>query len=94
MKIKKILLDPHEKLRERSVDIDGWSPEVAANVKKMFKIMYRTGNGVGLAACQVGWNVRLFIMNPNNEMKPQHEKVYMNPVITVKHGKPKKMNEG
>jgi peptide deformylase len=94
MKIKKILLDPNPILRKPSVDIDGWTTEVAANVKKMFKVMYRNGNGVGLAACQVGWNVRLFIMNPDPDMKPQHERIYMNPVITVKHGEPEKVEEG
>lgn len=60
----------------------------------MFKVMYRSGNGVGLAAPQVGWNVRLFIMNPDTETKkPSAQRVFWNPEIKF-IGEPELMNEG
>ncbi len=61
----------------------------------MFKVMYRTGIGIGLAAPQVGWNVRLFIMNPDTKTnKPDAERVFWNPEITEVFGEKEKMREG
>jgi peptide deformylase len=47
----------------------------------MFEIMYRE-RGVGLAAPQVGWSVRLFILNPTGDPEqPEGERVFINPGI-------------
>lgn len=70
-------------------------PEIQENVKKMFKIMYATGHGVGLAAPQVGWNAALFIMNPDSDTKkPQAQRIFWNPLIAEKIGEPVVMKEG
>ena len=49
----------------------------------MFELM-RDAKGVGLAAPQVGQNIRLFVMNPTGE--PQDDRVYVNPVLTDAEG--------
>lgn len=49
-------------------------------VREMFDIMYRE-KGVGLAAPQVGWSARLFVVNAKGEPDPAAERVYINPEI-------------
>ena len=44
----------------------------------------RECKGVGLAAPQVGVNVRLFVANPTG--KPEDDKVYVNPVLSDADG--------
>ena len=54
------------------------------NIKldNMIKLMYQA-NGIGLAANQVGYNRRMFVMDTSNEKdKPQ---VFINPVIKSKN---------
>lgn len=50
----------------------------------MWPILYEEG-GIGLAAPQVGWNVRLFLMNLSGRPGGQ-EIVLINPVIARKNG--------
>jgi peptide deformylase len=49
----------------------------------MFVLM-RESKGVGLAAPQVGQNVRLFVMNPNGEAG--NDRVYINPLLSQGDG--------
>jgi peptide deformylase len=49
----------------------------------MFDLM-RANRGVGLAAPQVGLNLRMFVMNPTGE--PQDDRVYVNPVLSEPAG--------
>jgi len=51
----------------------------------MFELMY-SANGVGLAAPQVGWSARLFVMNPLGEEDSSGEKIYVNPEVSVPEG--------
>ena len=45
----------------------------------MFELM-REAKGVGLAAPQVGQNIRMFIMNHDGD--PTHDRVYVNPLLS------------
>jgi len=56
-----LVLYPSNHLVMKNERVDGWTPEVAERVDRMWKVMERT-DGIGLAAPQVGWNVRLFIL--------------------------------
>jgi peptide deformylase len=57
--------------------------------------MYRGTNGVGLAAPQVGWNVRLFVMNPDQRtFRPQEQRVFWNPAIVERLGERRWKREG
>jgi peptide deformylase len=93
MKIKRVLSESDPRLRAPNADVaQGWE-DLAPLVRQMFKVMYRS-QGVGLAAPQVGWNVRLFVMNPDDDTKkPEAQRVFWNPKITLM-GEPKLMNEG
>jgi peptide deformylase len=44
----------------------------------------REAKGVGLAAPQIGKNIRLFVMNATG--KPEDDRVYINPVLTEAEG--------
>ena len=57
--------------------------EVKARTEEMFELMYRE-KGVGLAAPQVGWSTRLFIVNVFGEEDRSGERVYVNPRILDK----------
>lgn len=56
-----ILRYPDPRLAAKNAPLGAWTPAAAANVEEMFKSMAAV-DGVGLAASQIGWNVRLFIM--------------------------------
>ena len=54
--------------------------EVKARTEEMFELMYRE-KGVGLAAPQIGWGTRLFIVNVFGEEDRSGERVFINPRI-------------
>lgn len=69
--------DPRLKLASRPVEpADGPLHELAA---RMFQLMREHG-GVGLAAPQVGLNIRMFVMNHTGQ--PQDDRVYVNPELS------------
>lgn len=94
-KIKRILLDPDPRLRLPNMDVTETWDELEPWVRLMFKAMYRPGNGVGLAAPQMGWNVRLFVMNPDDKhFRPQEQRVFWNPEILQEFGEQVLKKEG
>jgi peptide deformylase len=94
MKIKKVVLDPDPRLRLPNVNVTAPWADLETDVKRMFKVMYSTGVGCGLAAPQVGWNVRLFIMNPDiATKKPRAQRVFWNPDVDLL-GEPAPRREG
>lgn len=76
---------PNPSLRERSEEIHEITDEVRAKVRDMIPLMY-ADDGIGLAAPQVGWNVRLFVMNLQGEEGCGDELVVINPEIVEKSG--------
>jgi peptide deformylase len=56
-----IVIYPSDYLVTRNKKIEAYTPEIASFVEEMFRVMEKS-DGVGLAAPQVGWNVRLFIL--------------------------------
>jgi peptide deformylase len=75
----KIVLWPDPRLKKVSKPVEMFDPSLKELAVKMFQLM-REAKGVGLAAPQVGQNIRLFVMNPTGE--PQDDRVYVNPVLT------------
>jgi peptide deformylase len=75
---------PDPVLRRKSESILEITDEVIAGVQDMLATMYER-NGVGLAAPQVGWNVRLCVINPTPDDK-SNEIVCVNPVLTELSG--------
>lgn len=76
---------PDPVLRRRAEPLQTLDGEVRQRAAEMFRVMYAS-RGVGLAAPQVGWSVRLFVMNPEGETNPEGERVYVNPEIVLAEG--------
>jgi peptide deformylase len=79
----KIIIYPDPRLRKMSKPVKDFTPELAALAARMLELM-RTSQGVGLAAPQVGKNIRLFVMNATGE--PGDDRVIVNPVLTDPDG--------
>jgi peptide deformylase len=77
----KVLYYPDYRLIADNKPLTSYTQVEATKVEEMFKLMYRTG-GIGLAAPQVGWNVKLFILNITGDpLNKKVEKIYYNPVV-------------
>lgn len=77
------------KLRLRSENVEKYDDELKQIIADMFDTMY-AGNGIGLAAVQVGLLKRLFIMHiPNDE-----QRVFINPEIIETSIEMSKYEEG
>lgn len=71
---------PDPRLRKKSVAVEEFDDWLGQVVRRMFEVMYAS-KGVGLAAPQVGLNIRLFVCNPAG--KPSDEEmVCVNPVLS------------
>lgn len=79
----KIILYPDPRLKKVSAEVIAFDDNLRALVTRMFELM-REAKGVGLAAPQMGQNVRLFVINPTG--KPEDDAVYVNPVLTEAEG--------
>ena len=82
MKIK-ILTHPDTFLRQSTEEIEfPLSEENNIILDNMIKVMYQA-NGIGLAANQIGYNRRMFVMDTSNERN--NPQVFINPVIRSKN---------
>ncbi|HEY8748773.1 MAG TPA: peptide deformylase [Tepidisphaeraceae bacterium] len=79
----KIIYYPDPRLKRMSKPVTRFDEELRQLVVRMFKLM-RESHGVGLAAPQVGKNIRLFVMNPSGEAGD--DQVYINPVLSDPDG--------
>ena len=79
----KIILYPDPRLKKASEPVRAFDERLRLLVARMFELM-REAKGVGLAAPQVGQNIRLFVMNPTGE--PADDRVYVNPVLSDLEG--------
>jgi peptide deformylase len=85
---------PNDLLVGRNMDVKSIDENVQAKVSRLFEIMYETGNGVGLAAPQAGWNVKIFVLNLDKEKKKSGEMVFINPRLVDTNGDELLMDEG
>jgi peptide deformylase len=79
----KIITYPDPRLRKMSKPVKEFSTELAELARKMLELM-RAAQGVGLAAPQVGKNIRLFVMNPTGEAGD--DRIIVNPILTDADG--------
>jgi len=85
-------------LRKTSTNIDKAYPELQSIIENMFETMYAS-DGVGLAAPQVGKNIRLFVIDatPMAEDDPSlsdFKRIFINAKITERSGEPWAFSEG
>jgi peptide deformylase len=90
MAVLKILYLPDERLRKVSTPVVDFNDELQTLIDDMFETMYHA-KGVGLAAPQVGINLRLSVVDCGGE-RPQ-PMVFINPEIIQEFGK-EKFKEG
>lgn len=79
----KIISYPDPRLRKVSVEVQKFDESLSSLGRRMFELM-REARGVGLAAPQVGKNIRIFVTNHSG--KPEDDRVYVNPVISDAEG--------
>ena len=83
---------PDPILRNVSTAIPEITPEIRELAEEMFETMYEN-IGVGLAAPQIGQNIRLFVVDVREDEKPS-KMVFVNPVITARSKQKVKAEEG
>ena len=79
----KIIYYPDPRLKKTSAPVREITPQLRQLAEKMLQLM-REARGVGLAAPQVGQNIRMFVMNHTGEAKD--DRVYVNPELTEAEG--------
>src|SRR3712207_3362801 len=75
---------PDPRLKKVSQPIEKVDPSLRDLAARMFELM-RQHRGVGLAAPQVGLNIRMFVMNATGN-DPAQDRVYINPLLTEAEG--------
>lgn len=79
----KIIKYPDPRLRKVSQHVTVFDENLKELAAAMLRLMHAT-RGVGLAAPQVGHNIRMFVMNPTGE--PADDRVYVNPSLSDAEG--------
>jgi peptide deformylase len=79
----RIIFYPDPRLKKVSAPVVTFGEDLKGLAARMFELM-RENRGVGLAAPQVGMNLRMFVMNHSGE--PEDDRVYVNPVLTEAEG--------
>lgn len=74
---------PDPRLKKASVAVERFDARLRLLADRMLELM-RQAKGVGLAAPQVGLNIRLFVMNPTGQ--EQDDRVYVNPELSEGDG--------
>lgn len=82
---------PDPILRKVAKPLEEIDDAVRERARAMLELMYRD-RGVGLAAPQVGWSTRLFVMCPTGDRKD--ERVFVNPLVTARSKETARSNEG
>ncbi len=92
MAIRKVLHYGEKTLREPSKEVHKVSKKINDLIRDLLDTMYAQ-NGVGLAAPQIGENVRVFVIDVSTGNEPLNPIVFINPKIIKKSGAVKS-NEG
>jgi len=74
-----IILYPDRRLRAPCRPVESFDEDLRRLAERMVELMTKQ-NGVGLAAPQVGINIRMFVCNHTTE--PEDTRVYVNPVLS------------
>ncbi len=85
MTVRKIIKYGTPSLRETSKEVHKISKKIQILVEDLYDTMY-AANGVGLAAPQVGENVRVFVIDTGVDKKTMHPITFINPKIIKKEG--------
>jgi peptide deformylase len=79
----RIICWPDARLKKKSKPVEVFDGSLKELATRMLELM-REARGLGLAAPQVGMNIRLFVMNPTGQ--EGDDRVYVNPVLSEAEG--------
>lgn len=85
MSVKRVLQYGEKSLREPSKEVHKVSKKVQELVQDLLDTMYAK-NGVGMAAPQIGINLRVFVVDVSKNDEPLNPIVFINPKIIKKSG--------
>lgn len=85
MSVRKIVKYGSPSLREKSKEVHKISKKIQILVEDLYDTMY-AANGVGLAAPQVGENLRIFVIDCGLDAKSMNPITFINPKIIKKEG--------
>jgi len=85
MSIRKVVKYGEESLRQPSKEVHKVSQKIKNLVEDLLDTMYKE-NGVGLAAPQIGENLRVFVIDVSTDKEPLNPRVFINPKIIKKSG--------
>ena len=85
MSVRKVVRYGEESLRQPSKEVHKVSQKIKNLVEDLLDTMYKE-NGVGLAAPQIGENVRVFVIDVSTGNEPLNPRVFINPKIIKKSG--------
>ncbi len=85
MAVRKVLKYGEPSLRQPSKDVHKVSKKIKDLIKDLLDTMY-SQNGVGLAAPQIGENLRVFVIDISSGDEPLNPMVFINPKIIKKSG--------
>jgi len=85
MSVKQIVKYGTPSLREKSKEVHKISKKIQILVEDLYDTMY-AANGVGLAAPQIGENLRVFVIDVGTDPKTMNPITFINPKIIKKEG--------
>ncbi len=85
MTVKKIVKYGASSLREKSREVHKISKKIQILVEDLYDTLYAL-NGVGLAAPQIGENLRVFVVDTGVDQKTMKPITFINPKILKKEG--------
>ena len=91
MSVLEILTIPNKILKQKSSEVLTFGKDLEKIVADMFETLYASGNGIGLAAPQVGIKKRIVVIDLKEEGKSSPV-TFINPKI-ISHSKEKFINE-
>ena len=85
MAVRKVVKYGTPSLREKSKEVHKISKKVQNLIDDLYDTMYAT-NGVGLAAPQIGENLRIFVIDIGTDPKTMNPITFINPKIIKREG--------
>jgi peptide deformylase len=80
-------------MHRRQAPVTAYDDELRALVADMVATMY-AADGVGLAACQIGVDLAVFVFDCPDAAGERHLGVVCNPVLTLPEGKDRQLDDG
>ena len=93
MALKKILIEPNEILRKKSLKVESVDSDVQKLMDDMLETMY-AAPGIGLAAIQIGIPKRVIVLDIAQKDGPKNPMYFVNPEIIQKSSNNSTYEEG